>query len=99
MKLGATAGLRLLPEGKAPKILEAVQKYLETSPFQVDSKDGVTILDGEAHRANLCYTGGIHACSTRSTARAQISSAEEGRKVRTTLLKRSVDSQRATGRK
>jgi hypothetical protein len=46
MKLGATAGLRLLPEGKADVILDEVCKFLKTYPFQLDNKTGVTILDG-----------------------------------------------------
>ena len=49
MKLGATAGLRFLPEGKADKILDAVRAYLETTPFKLDPKDGVSILDGRFH--------------------------------------------------
>ena len=47
MKLGATAGLRLLPGGKADSILAAVKKYLKASPFQLEDKTGVTVLDGE----------------------------------------------------
>lgn len=47
MKLGATAGLRFLPEGKADKILDSVRDYLKTTPFILDPADGVTILDGE----------------------------------------------------
>ena len=46
VKLGATAGLRLLPEGKADVILGEVRKFLRTYPFQLDSELGVTILDG-----------------------------------------------------
>ncbi|EIE24311.1 apyrase [Coccomyxa subellipsoidea C-169] len=46
IKLGATAGLRLLPEGKADIILGHVLKFLKTYPFQLDDKLGVTILDG-----------------------------------------------------
>ena len=49
IKLGATAGLRLLPEGKADLILDAVKAYIAQSPFKLDPKFGVTILDGE-HR-------------------------------------------------
>ena len=45
--LGATAGLRLLPEGKADKILDAVRKWLGQFAFNLDKKSGVTILDGE----------------------------------------------------
>lgn len=55
VKLGATAGLRLLPEGKADHILAAVQDYLGSFPFILDPKDGVTILDGEnPHFGLLC---------------------------------------------
>ncbi len=46
IKLGATAGLRLLPEGKADIILGHVKKFLKTYPFQLDDSLGVTILDG-----------------------------------------------------
>ncbi|BDA45973.1 Apyrase 2 [Coccomyxa sp. Obi] len=46
IKLGATAGLRLLPEGKADIILDHVKKFLKTYPFQLDDSLGVTILDG-----------------------------------------------------
>ena len=46
VKLGATAGLRLLPGGKADSILAAVKKYLQASPFLMDDKTGVTVLDG-----------------------------------------------------
>ncbi|KAK9791621.1 hypothetical protein WJX73_002786 [Symbiochloris irregularis] len=46
LKLGATAGLRLLKEGQADAILASVKKYLAASPFQMDDKTGVTILDG-----------------------------------------------------
>ena len=48
MKLGATAGLRLLPDGKADAILAAVKTYLAKSPFDLDPATGVTILDGES---------------------------------------------------
>ena len=51
VKLGATAGLRLLPGGKADKILAAVREYLRASPFQLDEAAGVTILDGAAPTA------------------------------------------------
>lgn len=50
MKLGATAGLRLLPGGKADKILEKVRDFLRASPFQLDEAAGVTILDGGRSR-------------------------------------------------
>lgn len=46
VKLGATAGLRLLPDGKADAILSAVRAYLSKSPFELDPVTGVTILDG-----------------------------------------------------
>jgi len=46
IKLGATAGLRLLPDGKAEAILGAVRAYLSKSPFDLDPVTGVTILDG-----------------------------------------------------
>ncbi len=46
VKLGATAGLRLLPEGKADIILAAVRTFLGQYPFQLDPAAGVTILDG-----------------------------------------------------
>lgn len=46
IKLGATAGLRLLPDGKAEAILAAVKAYLSKSPFDLDPVTGVTILDG-----------------------------------------------------
>ena len=48
VKLGATAGLRLLPEGKADVILGEVRSFLRTYPFQLDAELGVTILDGGA---------------------------------------------------
>jgi hypothetical protein len=48
IKLGATAGLRLLPGDQADKILEAVKAYFAQQPFILDPKDGVTILDGTA---------------------------------------------------
>lgn len=48
IKLGATAGLRLLPDGKAEAILAAVKTYLSKSPFDLDPVTGVTILDGNA---------------------------------------------------
>ena len=44
--LGATAGLRLLPEGKADTILKEVKAYLAASPFILHDATGVTILDG-----------------------------------------------------
>ena len=50
--LGATAGLRLLPEGKADKILAAVRKWLGQFAFNLDKKSGVSIVDGKlaSHR-------------------------------------------------
>lgn len=50
IKLGATAGLRLLEGGKADAILKAVKQYLQKSPFDLDKDTGVTILDGQ-----ICY--------------------------------------------
>lgn len=44
--LGATAGLRLLPGTKAEQILAAVVDFLKNYPFQLDAKQGVSILDG-----------------------------------------------------
>lgn len=44
VKVGATAGLRLLPGGKAEKLLKAVMTHLKkTTPFKLDS---VSIIDG-----------------------------------------------------
>lgn len=52
LTVGATAGLRLLPDGQADAILEAVRKHLAASvPFSVDAATGVTILDGQAEGA------------------------------------------------
>jgi len=48
VKLGATAGLRLLPGGKAELILDRVRDFLRASPFLLDEDAGVTILDGPA---------------------------------------------------
>lgn len=45
--LGATAGLRLLPEGKADIILQDVRQYLESSPFKLVA-DGVRVIDGRS---------------------------------------------------
>mmetsp|Transcript_32932 Transcript_32932/g.78154 ORF Transcript_32932/g.78154 Transcript_32932/m.78154 type:complete len:449 (+) Transcript_32932:117-1463(+) len=46
VEVRATAGLRLLPEGQADGILEAVRRYLkENYPFKC-SRDSVSILDG-----------------------------------------------------
>ena len=47
VKVGATAGLRLLPGGQSDAILLAVQSYLAASPFKLDPKNGVTVLDGK----------------------------------------------------
>ena len=55
--LGATAGLRLLPEGKADKILDAVKKWLGQFAFNLDKKSGVTILDGELASPRCLPTG------------------------------------------
>lgn len=45
IKVGATAGLRLLPGGKADDILAAVKAHLAKDyPFQLEQ---VTIIDGE----------------------------------------------------
>ena len=43
--VGATAGLRLLPDGKADLILEEVRRYLSKYPFRFDKGD-VKILSG-----------------------------------------------------
>jgi len=43
IKVGATAGLRLLPNGKADEILAAVRTHLMNYPFRVDN---VSIIDG-----------------------------------------------------
>ena len=55
VKLGATAGLRLLPDGKADAILAAVRSYLATSPFELDRDTGVTILDGIVSLLCECF--------------------------------------------
>lgn len=44
--VGATAGLRLLPDGKADLILEKVRSYLGSFPFKLGSDDDVRILSG-----------------------------------------------------
>ena len=63
VKLGATAGLRLLPEGKADKILAAVSQYLQNSPFTLDAKTGVTVLDGTLpHRLFLRWKSDCPGC-------------------------------------
>ena len=41
--MGATAGLRLLPGGKADHILAAVKEHLTGYPFKLDN---VSIIDG-----------------------------------------------------
>lgn len=56
MKLGATAGLRLLPDGKADAILSAVRSYLAKSPFELDPDTGVTILDGNVTHTRTSWT-------------------------------------------
>lgn len=43
IKVGATAGLRLLQGGKADEILAAVKTHLHGYPFKVDN---VSIIDG-----------------------------------------------------
>ena len=48
--VGATAGLRLLPDGKADIILDHVKKFLKEYPFVFD-KDAVTILSGQSEGA------------------------------------------------
>ena len=48
--VGATAGLRLLPDGKADVILDHVKSFLEEYPF-VSGKDAVTILSGQSEGA------------------------------------------------
>ena len=60
--LGATAGLRLLPEGKADTILDAVRKWLGQFAFNLDKKSGVTILDGELASHWCLPTGCLHIC-------------------------------------
>ncbi len=56
--LGATAGLRLLPEGKADIILQHVRQYLEASPFQLVA-DGVRVIDGTCGGGGACMCGGV----------------------------------------
>ena len=53
IKLGATAGLRLLPEGKADLILDAVKEYFQQTPFILDPETGVSILDGT--HCQICF--------------------------------------------
>ncbi|CAG9466246.1 unnamed protein product [Pedinophyceae sp. YPF-701] len=45
VELRATAGLRLLPGGKADAILDAVREYLRAQPFKFED-DMVSVLDG-----------------------------------------------------
>lgn len=59
MKLGATAGLRFLPGNKSDKILEAVRKFLQTTPFIMDPEEGVSILDGDFLSLDLT---GLQSC-------------------------------------
>jgi apyrase len=48
--VGATAGLRLLPDGKADIILDHVRKYMKEYPFK-STADDVTILSGQSEGA------------------------------------------------
>jgi len=51
IKVGATAGLRLLDGSKSEDILAAVRKHLGSYPFQIDD---VSIIDGEKCRFTSC---------------------------------------------
>ena len=51
IKVGATAGLRLLDGSKSEDILAAVRKHLGSYPFQIDD---VSIIDGETCRSMSC---------------------------------------------
>ncbi|XP_078000971.1 ectonucleoside triphosphate diphosphohydrolase 5-like [Glandiceps talaboti] len=53
--LKATAGLRLLPQNQADKLLEVTYTFLHDSPFNV-SKQDVSILDGTAEGMYIWYT-------------------------------------------
>ncbi|KAJ4721207.1 Apyrase [Melia azedarach] len=55
VKVGATAGLRLLDGDAADKILEAVRDVLQNSTFQFQS-DWVTVLDGSQEGSYLWLT-------------------------------------------
>lgn len=62
IKVGATAGLRLLPGGQSDAILLAVQTFLAASPFKLDPQNGVTVLDGEPRLAHHCLHLLLHCC-------------------------------------
>lgn len=73
ISLKATAGLRLLDGDKADRILEEVKKYLEKTPFEMQS-DAVTILDGQSEGAfawlTINYLLGHFGVDSRSTVAA-----------------------------